>query len=51
MERKETGYALEIKNLSVEFRTRERTVYAVNGLDLKIKKGQTLGLVGETGAG
>ena len=47
MERKETGYALEIKNLSVEFRTRERTVYAVNGLDLKIKKGQTLGLVGE----
>jgi len=45
------AYALEIENLSVEFRTRDRTVYAVNGLDLKIKKGQTLGLVGETGAG
>ena len=47
----ETPYTLEIENLSVEFRTRNRTVYAVNGLDLKIKKGQTLGLVGETGAG
>lgn len=47
----ETPYALEIEDLSVEFRTRNRTVYAVNGLDLKIKKGQTLGLVGETGAG
>ena len=47
----ENPYALEIENLSVEFRTRDRTVYAVNGLDLKIKKGQTLGLVGETGAG
>ena len=47
----ETPYALEIENLSVEFRTRNRTVYAVNGLDLKIRKGETLGLVGETGAG
>lgn len=47
----ETPYTLEIEDLSVEFRTRNRTVYAVNGLDLKIKKGQTLGLVGETGAG
>ena len=47
----ETPYALEIEDLSVEFRTRDRTVYAVNGLDLKIRKGETLGLVGETGAG
>ena len=43
--------ALEIENLSVEFRTDDRTVYAVNGLNLTIRKGQTLGLVGETGAG
>ena len=47
----ETPYALEIEDLCVEFRTRNRTVYAVNGLDLKIRKGETLGLVGETGAG
>ena len=39
----ETPYALEIEDLSVEFRTRDRTVYAVNGLDLKIRKGETWG--------
>lgn len=29
---------LEIKDLSIEFRTRNRTVYAVNHLDMEIKK-------------
>ncbi len=43
--------ALEIKNLSVEFRTSEETVYALNGMDIEIEKGTCLGLVGETGAG
>jgi len=43
--------ALEIKNLVVEYRTREWTVQALNGLNLEIKRGTTLGLVGETGAG
>ena len=43
--------ALEIKNLVVEFRTDNATVHALNGLDLSIAKGKTLGLVGETGAG
>ena len=42
---------LDIKNLSVEYRTMEETVYAVNGVDLQIPRGKTLGLVGETGAG
>lgn len=42
---------LEIKNLSVEYRTIEETVHAVNSLDLHINKGESLGLVGETGAG
>lgn len=42
---------LEIENLVVEFRTREWVVNAINGLNLKIKRGSTLGLVGETGAG
>ncbi len=46
-----TPPALEIEDLFVEFRGRNSTVYAVNGLNLKIEKGQTLGLVGETGAG
>ena len=50
MEHKEE-LALEIKNLSVEFRTSEETVYALNGMDIEIEKGTCLGLVGETGAG
>ena len=43
--------AVEIKDLVVEFRTYDSVVQAVNGLDLEIEKGKTLGLVGETGAG
>lgn len=43
--------ALVIENLVVEYRTRDSVVQAVNGLDLTIKKGKALGLVGETGAG
>ncbi|MDR1732208.1 MAG: ABC transporter ATP-binding protein [Synergistaceae bacterium] len=43
--------ALEIQDLSVEYRTDEGTVHAVNGLDLAIESGRALGLVGETGAG
>ena len=42
---------LDIKNLNVEFHTDDAVVYAVNGLDISIEKGETLGLVGETGAG
>jgi len=42
---------LKIKNLWVQYNTYEGIVKAVNGLDLEVKPGQTLGLVGETGAG
>lgn len=42
---------LSIKNLFVKYETDDATVYAVNGLDLSLKQKQTLGLVGETGAG
>ncbi len=48
---KENLLALNIKGLIVEYRTDDGVVHALNGLDLSIKKGQTLGLVGETGAG
>ena len=44
-------YAVEINDLAVEFRTDDGIVKALNGLDLKIEEGKTLGLVGETGAG
>lgn len=42
---------LEVKNLSVEYHTDELTVKAVNDVNLKVNHRQTLGLVGETGAG
>ena len=42
---------LEICNLSVEYRTDEMTVHAVNHVSLSVGRKETLGLVGETGAG
>jgi len=42
---------LDIKDLTVIYKTDLETVKAVNGVDIKIGKGKTLGLVGETGAG
>jgi peptide/nickel transport system ATP-binding protein len=42
---------LNIKDLVVEYRTYDGVVSALNGVDLKLMKGQALGLVGETGAG
>ena len=42
---------LEIRNLSVQYHTDDAVVYAVDGLSLSIRPGETLGLVGETGAG
>ena len=42
---------LEIKDLSIEFRSRRQVIRAVNHVSLSIGKGETLGLVGETGAG
>src|SRR5664279_3318560 len=42
---------LEIKNLVIHYISDEEVVKAVNGVNIKIKAGKTLGLVGETGAG
>lgn len=42
---------LDIRDLNVEYRTQEGVVHAVEHLNLTLRKGETLGLVGETGAG
>lgn len=42
---------LEIKNLTVHFHTDQGVVEAVDKVDLSIKKGETVGLVGESGCG
>ena len=42
---------LEVKNLHTHFFTREGVVKAVDGVDLSVKPGQVLGLVGESGCG
>ena len=42
---------LDVKNLKTYFFTDEGTVRAVDGVDLYINKGETLGIVGESGCG
>ena len=46
-----TEKLLEIKDLHVMYRTDDDEIYALNGVDLSVEAGTTLGLVGETGAG
>ncbi|MDR1299325.1 MAG: ABC transporter ATP-binding protein [Oscillospiraceae bacterium] len=42
---------LEIRDLTIQYKTYSATLQAVNGVNLELKAGSTLGLVGETGAG
>ena len=43
--------ALEIMDLHVKYVLDDEVIRALNGINLSIEKGKTLGLVGETGAG
>lgn len=47
----ETKPFLDIKNLSVEFRTRNGVVRAIENVNLELAKGEVLGIVGESGSG
>ena len=42
---------LEIKNLVIDFESKDSTFRAVDDISLKIEKGKTLSLVGESGSG
>lgn len=44
-------YAVDVENLVIEYVTDDETVYAVNDVDIKLRTGKVLGLLGETGAG
>ena len=44
-------YVLQVEDLTVYYELEEETVKAVNNISFSLKKGETIGLVGETGAG
>ena len=51
MNGKKSGLFLEIKDLTIHYVTDDGTVHAVENLNLNLGRGETLGFVGETGAG
>ena len=42
---------LQVRQMAVEFHTRAGIIYAVNGVDMDLHAGETLGIVGESGSG
>ncbi len=51
IEKKENDILLSVKDLVVEYTAGGEVVQAVNGVTFDVMRGETLGLVGETGAG
>ena len=51
MQSNEWDRALEVKNLRVHYATPTGDVIACNGVDFQVYRGETLGLVGESGCG
>lgn len=50
MDKKKNDF-LSVEDLYVEYTSGKKVTHALNGLSFSMKKGETLGLVGETGAG
>jgi peptide/nickel transport system ATP-binding protein len=46
-----TSTLLDVRNLTVRFRTRDGVVQAVSDLSFTVRRGETLGVVGESGSG
>jgi peptide/nickel transport system ATP-binding protein len=42
---------LEVKDLTVSFRTEDGVVHAVDGVSFSVRQGEVLGIVGESGSG
>ena len=45
------GEFLDVRNLTVQYTSMGSVIHAVNGISFRLNKGETLALVGETGAG
>jgi peptide/nickel transport system ATP-binding protein len=46
-----TSILLDVRNLTVRFKTRDGVVQAVSDLSFTLRRGETLGVVGESGSG
>ncbi len=49
--KKDNGVLLSVRDLEVVYTSAGAVIHAVNGVSLEVKRGKSLGLVGETGAG
>ncbi len=47
----DSAVLLDVRHLTVRFRTRDGVVQAVNDLSFTLRRGETLGVVGESGSG
>jgi oligopeptide transport system ATP-binding protein len=47
----ESPTLLDVRDLRVEFRTRDGVVQAVNGVSYRVEAGETLAVLGESGSG
>ena len=50
-EARQNDTIIQVKDLKVNIKTNDGILTAVRGVDFEIRKGETLGLVGESGCG
>ncbi|HTK02910.1 MAG TPA: ATP-binding cassette domain-containing protein, partial [Bordetella sp.] len=51
MESMESNRVVEVNDLTVRFKTHDRTVEAVRNVSFHVDRGETLAIVGESGSG